>query len=440
MEQRSRGIPEVQMLVDEVLPRPRAMLVSLGGSPAPVLHTLNEQRPQYVLFFVSPTSAGEVQTVIKGLQYRCVDCDRIMSASAEVLAECYRAIRDELPAHLERWGVGFEELAVDYTGGTKSMSAALVLATADRVHGYSYVGGVERDKGGLGVVIDGRERMWYLQNPWKELVRDELVRVRVYFGAARYRTAYEELEGLAARATADSQPLLQALGNLALGYGNWDDFRHREAARHLGQAYEFLRVFALGSSRAAWGQLASAVKGNLEFLGPFSDKKRGEGARRAALIPDLLANADRRARVERKHEDGVARLYSCLERGARFRLLARPEPIDTEEVSPKDVPAALLDEFERRYLERGQGRLKLPLLASYQLLDALGDEMGVRFMARETEIRRLLDLRNRAYLGHGERPVGEAEYSRFREMLVGLLDLREQDLPVFPALPELALP
>ena len=38
-------------------PQPcRAMLVSLGGSPEPILLTLNQQRPAYVVFFVSPES------------------------------------------------------------------------------------------------------------------------------------------------------------------------------------------------------------------------------------------------------------------------------------------------------------------------------------------------------------------------------------------------
>jgi len=46
-------------------PQPcRAMLVSLGGSPEPILFTLNQQRPAYVVFFVSPESEAELQIVI----------------------------------------------------------------------------------------------------------------------------------------------------------------------------------------------------------------------------------------------------------------------------------------------------------------------------------------------------------------------------------------
>jgi hypothetical protein len=143
----------------------RAMLVSLGGSPAPVIFSINHQRPEYLVFFVSPQSEADVETVLKAVNYPFKESSRIITGSAELLADCYAAIRDGLPAALDHWKLTYQDLTVDYTGGTKSMSAAMVLATATKVHRYSYVGGEERNKGGVGVVIDGRERMWFLQNP-----------------------------------------------------------------------------------------------------------------------------------------------------------------------------------------------------------------------------------------------------------------------------------
>lgn len=147
----------------------RVMLVSLGGSAEPVLYTLGRQQPEYILFFVSAESAGQIQGIIRGLPYQCRDFDRLLSPSAESLGDCYRALRDQLPSKLAQWGPSPQELLVDYTGGTKSMSAAIVLATMEQAHRYSYVGGVERDKGGVGVVLGGRKRMHYIQNRWREV-------------------------------------------------------------------------------------------------------------------------------------------------------------------------------------------------------------------------------------------------------------------------------
>src|SRR5215813_8465065 len=100
----------------------QAMLVSLGGSREPVLFALNQQRPAHVVFFVSPQSETELQMVIQGLNFRC-RFNHIVSPSAEDLGECYRALREQLPIMLAQWGLSEDDLVVDYTGGTKSMSA-----------------------------------------------------------------------------------------------------------------------------------------------------------------------------------------------------------------------------------------------------------------------------------------------------------------------------
>jgi hypothetical protein len=135
---------------------------------------------------VSAESASQIQGIIRELPYQCHDFDRILSPSAEILGDCYRTLRDHLPSKLTQWGLLPEELLVDYTGGTKSMSAALVLATIEQAHRYSYVGGVERDKGRVGVVLGGRERMHYIQNPWKEMAQEERKRISLLFLTARY--------------------------------------------------------------------------------------------------------------------------------------------------------------------------------------------------------------------------------------------------------------
>ncbi len=49
------------------------------------------------------------------------------------------------------------------------MSAALVLAALERSCCYSYVSGDERSKGGIRVVVDSKEKVWFLGNPWDEI-------------------------------------------------------------------------------------------------------------------------------------------------------------------------------------------------------------------------------------------------------------------------------
>jgi CRISPR-associated protein (TIGR02710 family) len=147
-----------------------------------------------------------------------------------------------------------------------------------------------------------------------------------------------------------------------------------------------------------------------------------------------MANADRRATIEGKYEDGIARLYSCLERGAKFHL-HRQFGVSTEDVKVEQLPDAIRVEFDQKYRDVRKGKIRLPLFAAYRLLDALNDELGLRFMARQEEILKLLNLRNLSPLGHGENPVGQEGYARFRALLVELLEIDEDALPKFATLP-----
>jgi CRISPR-associated protein (TIGR02710 family) len=406
------------------------MLVSLGGSQEPVLYTLNQQRPEHIIFFVSPQTAPEIQDVIRALAYHCRDFDRIVTPSAEDLDACYEALREHLPTVLAQWQVTEDELLVDYTGGTKTMSAALVMATMERVQRYSYVGGVERDKGGVGVVLGGHERMLYVHNPWKTWAQEEKKRIRLYFATARYDTAWQELQRLLRHVDSAEQIVLQAVASAVEAYRDWDNFRHGIAINKLGEkALRFLKPYAYGKRQPSLAQCVLVMQENLDFLQRLTRKD----TRDEAYVLDLIANADRRARIEGKYEDAVARLYSALERGAKFRL-QRQYAISTEDVNPVRLPEALRDEYVQKYSDARDGKLRVPLMAAYRLLDALDDTLGHAFMARQDEVLQLLSLRNLSPLGHGEAPVGEDGYVRFRGLLMELFGIAETSLPHFPEL------
>jgi len=287
------------------------------------------------------------------------------------------------------------------------------------------------DKGGVGIVLGGRERMLYVHNPWKEWAQEERKRISLYFATARYATALDELQRLQQHADAADQGFLRALASAVAGYRDWDNFRHRDALPKLGeQALRFLQPYALGRTQnAELARFVLEVETNLEFLRRFTVAN----TRDEAYVLDLIANADRRALIEGKYEDAVARLYSGLERAARFRL-QRQYGIGTEDVKMAQIPEALQEDYRQKYLDPRDGKLKVPLVAAYRLLEALGDGLGRAFTMRQEEILELLNLRNSSPLGHGESPVGADGYERFRSVLVALLAIDESALPRFPEL------
>jgi len=223
----------------------------------------------------------------------------------------------------------------------------------------------------------------------------------------------------------------QAIAVLVEGYGDWDNFNPRSAKNQLGRAFTFLKSYARGArgQQPRLAQLVLEIETHLEFL----NRLTSPDGRDEAYILDLIANADRRANIDGKYEDAVARLYSCLERGAKFRL-QRQYGVSTEDVKSEQIPESIRPEFNQKYHDVREGKLRLPLFAAYRLLDAHGDELGQRFVARQEEILKLLSLRNLSPLGHGENPVGQEGYARFRVLLVELFDIDESASPRFPEL------
>ena len=150
-----------------------AVLVSVGGSPAPVLFTLLKRRPAHVWYFCSADSRQVADDIHAQLDWR-PDRDFIEVERFEELGPCYKELRAAIPALLRKWKVPAAEVLVDYTGGTKTMSAALVLAAIETFDQFSYVGGAQREQGGLGVTVDGREKVFYQANPWSDLAVREI--------------------------------------------------------------------------------------------------------------------------------------------------------------------------------------------------------------------------------------------------------------------------
>src|SRR2546428_8912826 len=109
---------------------PHAMIVSLGGSPEPLIKTLSEQCPQIVCFLASQESVDLVGKVKDGATSAGVSFRdyKVLVEDINDLAHCYQkalACAD----WVTQQGIPAAEVVVDYTGGTKTMTAALVLAT-----------------------------------------------------------------------------------------------------------------------------------------------------------------------------------------------------------------------------------------------------------------------------------------------------------------------
>jgi len=407
----------------------KAIVVSVGGTPAPVVFALNQARPEYICFFVSQQTRKMIEDeILPGLEFKPRHYDWITTPNADLLSESYSQLTKKLPEILEKWEITPDQICVDYTGGTKTMSAALALATIDKSCCYSYIGGDERSKGGIGVVLNGKERMWFLDNPWDEIAAFERREVAILFNKARYASAADILEKCISRVSKEKKPFFKALREMVLGYDAWDRFQHSKAKTHLYKSLEIL--MALSSADGEMKRLVDQVERNLSFLWNLLAGEKPS----PFYFQDLLANARRRAELEQKFDDAVARLYRAMEVLAQMELKGACK-IDTSNVRAESIPAPIRQEFISKYQSKEDKKIRIPLYGSFRLLQELANPLAANFFkAYDKEIRRLLEIRNSSILAHGFEPIKEKTFQGLWDSIMQFSGAKEEDLPRFPLL------
>jgi CRISPR-associated protein (TIGR02710 family) len=415
----------------------KALLVSLGGTPEPIVRAIEAHEPSMVCFLASQDTHHLVADVLSSCSQK-FRRHVVLAEDPQDLASCFAAARACVD-WLSSQGVRPDDVLVDFTGGTKPMSAALALATIPLGCQLHYVGGSERNKGGIGQVATGAEVLLSQENPWDLLALPQQQRASLLFNRCQYEAARDVLD--AARGLARTPRLRQFL-EIAVPlmdfFAAWDTFRHREAAHVLRHAnlMDHLRVFAAASEEPTVKELLVQVEAGVAFFQRMREATSGFQAGRLCRehVLDLLANATRRA-CEGKFDDAVARLYRAIEMAAQVRLHTQ-YGIDTAACAPDSVPESIREDFVRRYGD--SGTLKFPLGAAYRLLAERQDEMGLRYMERLGELRDLMSARNHSVLAHGANPVSADTYARFYALALDFTQSSEADLPTFPTWPDFA--
>ena len=329
-------------------------------------------------------------------------------------------------------GKGNCRAVVDFTGGTKCMSAAIAIVAARAPCIFSYVGSkggaAGRDRGGTGVVRTGSEMLVSQFNPWKSLGFEVYEDAALLFNQHLYAAAATRLEQFHSRLPAESplRPEFGVLGQFARGYADWDRFDHGAALEGLGAVRGKMADLPQGIRRA----VTEKLNGHIAFLGILAGDKSPEQS--AAFIGDLLANAGRRAAGGR-YDDAVARLYRAAEAFAQGLL--RPKGIDSAAVRLDQLPAELRDEWGGRF---GGGRqtILLGLRDNYKLLKALKLPEGQRFNSLGLHRPESpLNDRNNSILAHGYKALGVAGHEKLKSTLLRLTKLEPDARAEFPVLP-----
>lgn len=404
----------------------RAMIISVGGTPAPIIKSITEYRPEFVSFFASQDTCDYVLEIKKGVleAKHSIKNEITLADDVNDLYHCFGKAEEAVKRILSK-GYRNDEVVVDYTGGTKNMSVALSLSAITHGFSFSYVGGTERTKDGVGIVVDGKEKVCKSVNPWDFLAIDERRKISFLFNTNQFKAAKELADEVLRRST-KYKTVFKKLGFLIDGYYSWDLFRHGDAKGK----FERARIEDL--LEVDDESIKSFVKATLQLKPFYESLAQMQKQPDRLFILDIFSNAERRF-YEGKTDDAIVRLYRVAEMLAQERLLNR-HGIDTSNVSEGKIPQPVRNEFISKYKDKKDGKIKIAQNAAFELLEALEDDLGKEFNKRLPQFRQIQSQRNNSYLVHGFACASESTYQKFREFILDLNIFRAEEVTVFPRL------
>ena len=405
----------------------KALIASVGGAPQPVIAAIEWRKPEFILFAVSKDTRAQVENAILPALAYVPQNESVILSDHQDIGACYLEIREAADAWLERRGLADDEVYVDNTGGTKAMSSALLLATVERFSAFTYVGGEVRNAEGLGIVVDGAEKIISARNPWNQYAARDLERANWLLSQFHAAAAARILHDAAGICDAKFKNRLLGFADIAEAMSEADRFRFGAAFRKFNSrrrelehtlGYQtFTSAVALADS---WNKLDRQTKTN------------GKTPGRETLL-ELLANAERRAGQSR-YDDAAGRLYRAVElRGQQLARqafgaeLGRPRLTDFPANRRADAQALLGEPDEN-------GRYKLGVQKLYAAL-ALSDDPILRERGAAYErLKNHLAVRNESLLAHGLKPVTDKAFAGFWRDALDVLDVQESEIPRWPPL------
>lgn len=347
----------------------KVLVMSVGGSPEPLIHSIDNIKPKLVYFIHSEKTLSVVDEINKNTKHK-YDYLTKQVDNHESIEDAFEKSKEVL---FELNKKGWDEITIDFTGGTKPMTAGLVLAsTGDKYtdsYNYSYVGSKMsenaevRNKDGVGIVISGHEQIKPQKDPYDTYAVLEFNRGKNFFNHYQFEAAIQ-------------------------------NFKEAEA---------------------------KLDDGELKDLAKFYINNQKEAMK--YYLPDLLNNAHRKIE-EGFFDDAVARLYRAIELIAQVSLNSH-DLIDVEKFKnhkvfhinrkqfktqtkfDPEIPKMIQNWNIKEYEDRDK-TFKVPKDKSYKILEAFGEDLAKKYFADE-RLKNAVNKRNDSILAHGLNPMNKKD-------------------------------
>lgn len=378
--------------------------------------TISKIYPNQVVFFASDKSKQTI-TYIEDLFRRdndefVIDEDyQIVNIEAiDDFNSCFEAFESKI------WDFDYSDderdckIIMDYTSGTKTMSAAMACCGLFYSKDLISVGG-DRSKG---EVSAGTELIKY-QNLYKIYDKFGLMRIIYNFNAKRFISCIEILNRLV-----DSDINKDSLLNLCNSYYAWDNMDFESA-------FDCLKKVDINCIELS--EIKGELKKNLKALGTIVNA-RSANLKDCYILASLINNSIGKAE-EYKYDDAIARLYRALELAAQIRLNSyglNSSDVDTSILLDNDVSTEFVEDLEKI---KEDGKIRIGLAKDYMLLNELNDDLGKYYLENEKKIRAMTIKRNNSILAHGLESSSKEDFDEFLEVVIDIARKLDKDMNRF---------
>lgn len=400
------------------------LVLSVGNSPEPLIQCITRMRPERAVFLCSEDTQAQVNQITSSVRLPSFDAGRDLEVLHQGGADGNEI--DQLHAVYSRCRALFNRLrhedpgariAVDYTGGTKTMATGLGLAAVDDGKVELFVTTIERRQAGSSSVA-GNSKPVPVDSGAIQLQRlladglDPLLQRHDYAAA---QTAVSAV--LRKRQQESASATLQKLEDLLLALDAWDRWDLERAQSLLkdhgsdplireGLLFPLQRVMQSRDLLLTPATPAKAAlkKGSIHGL---------------EAVEDLLLNAQRRSAQER-YDDAVGRLYRSMELTVQLLLAIDHGGIRTGDLDLQLLPEDLRATYEAKRAGP-KNSIQLGLTDSFDLLAALGHPVGQKWQTQRASFVNALQTRNHSLLAHGFTPVSFSNWQQLDQQLGAFL-------------------
>ncbi len=406
------------------------------GFAEPIRQSIDRVCPTRVVFVCTPVSRKDgLQPFLDADPGRTKDLEIVIEELPEDTQNDFAALLPRMLELMDREANRPNtELHIDFTGGNKPMSVAMLHAALSRDVPFAHYveprfdDSPERQPNGIKTVHDIG-----LHRPRFEARIDrlhELFENGEFVAAILGTKRMLRIPGL----TPDEVLCLETIRDLTKAHAEWDRFEWKKAAA----AFALVRIDSAARFRWSAGELAAATTHLTQCI--------ADGGVTLVRAADIHENA-MRCLARHRSADAVARLYRLVEYLLQCRVRSQfgdtwPDmdaTNPTQGIAMAHLQDAAPSWAATRFGESALSEVSLGLHDTACLLAAVGDPFGEEVARlhgppdRPGRLGSLLRARNQSFLAHGSSPIQERDAKALgditNELLNRLIELEGASVP-----------